>query len=186
MKIFWKIARESAKALILASLISSLGGIGLENVSVKLVTLLPILILIPAMNDMIGDFGAVISSKLTTMLYMGKVKEKRWWHSHDIGNLFVTVAIVAVLSGIYISVVSSIIAALNGFDMTLFFLIKLVITTVMTTSIMIVFMFWLSATAGFYVFKKNEDPANFLIPLTTSVADLGSMFIITLIVMFFF
>ena len=67
MKFFWKIMKESIKILILASLISSLGGIGLESVNVKLIALLPLLILLPAMNDMIGDFGAIISSRISTM-----------------------------------------------------------------------------------------------------------------------
>jgi len=186
MKIFWKIMKESIKILILASLISSLGGIGLESVSARLVALIPLLILMPAMNDMIGDFGAIISSKISTMLYLGRLKEKRWWGSHEAGDVFLTVAVVSILSAVYISLLSGAIALFRGFDLKGVFLLKLVIVTIMTTIILIVFMFWLSATAGFYTFKKNEDPSNFLIPLTTSVADLGSMLIMTSMIMWFF
>lgn len=179
MNVFWKIIKESIKVLILASLISSLGGIGLESVNAKLVALIPILILMPAMNDMIGDFGAIISSRISTMLYMGKLKEKRWWKSHVAGDLFITVAIVAIICAAYISILSGAMALLKGFSLNAVFLIKLIIVSIITTMVLIVFMFWLSATAGFYVFKKNEDPGNFLIPLTTSMADLGSMLIMT-------
>lgn len=186
MKIFWKIIKESIKILTFASLISSLGGVGLESVNAKLVALLPILILMPAMNDMMGDFGAIISSRIATLLYLGKLKEKKWWRSHVAGDLFISVGIVAVLSAVYIGLLSGAIALFKGFDLNAFFLLKLVIVTVMTTLLLVVFMFWLSATAGFYIFKKNEDPSNFLIPLTTSIADLGNMMIMTGVVMWFF
>ena len=186
MKFFWKIMKESIKILILASLISSLGGIGLESVNVKLIALLPLLILLPAMNDMMGDFGAIISSRISTMLYMGRLKEKRWWRDNTAGDLFITVAIVAVICALYISILSGAIALFKGFSLNAVFLIKLIMFSVITTIVLVVFMFWLSATAGFYVFKKNQDPANFLIPLTTSVADLGSMLIMTSMILWFF
>lgn len=186
MKIFWKIMRESTKIVIATSVISSLGGIGLEGVNQKLVTLIPFLILVPAMNDMIGDFGTIMSSRITTMLYLGKIKERGWWKAHDAGDLFVTVAVVAVLCGIYISLLSGALSLMRGFSLTPLFMFKLVLVTLMTTMLLVVFMFWLSATAGFYVFKKKKDPSNFLIPITTSIADLGSMVIISMVIMWFF
>ncbi len=36
------------------------------------------------------------------------------------------------------------------------------------------------------VYKNGEDPNNFLIPISTAVADLGSMVIFTLLVMWMF
>ena len=186
MKLLLKIIRESLKVLILASLASSIGGMTLEKVNIKLVALLPFLILIPAMNDMVGDFGSIISSRLTTMLYLGKIKEKEWWKSHEIGNLFLIVAIVAMISTLYIVLLSSAIALLGGFKLSAFFVLKLLIVAIITTTLLVVFMFWLSTTAGFYIFKKNKDPSNFLIPLTTSIADLGSMLIMSGMVLWFF
>lgn len=186
MKLLWKITKESSKILILASLISSIGGMTLEKVDVKLIALLPILILIPAMNDMIGDFGSIISSRLTTMLYMGTIKEKEWWKSHEIGNLFLVIAVVALISTIYICLLASAMALFGGFKVSAFFILKLLLVAIITTTLLIVFIFWLSATAGFYIFKKNEDPSNFLIPLTTSIADLGSMLIMSGMVLWFF
>lgn len=186
MKMFWKIFTESLKIVILTSIISSVGGVSLENINVKLVALLPFLILLPAMNDMIGNFGTILSSKLTTLLYMGKIREKGWWSSHKVGNLFLIIAVVAFLSSIYISLLACVIALLKGFELDALFVLKTLMATVMVTALLIVFMFWLTATAGFYIFKKNEDPDNFLIPITTSVADLGTMIIMSGVIYWMF
>ncbi len=179
MKIFWKIVKESMKILILASIISSLGGIGLEDIKAKLVLIVPMLILLPALNDMMGDFGTIISSRFTTMLYLGKVHEKEWWKSHAIGNLFLLVAVIALLAATYIALLSGSISLLKGYPLTASILFKTVIIALLSTAILITLMFWIAVTAGFRVYKRNEDPSNFLIPITTSVADFASMIILS-------
>lgn len=186
MKLLWKIMKESMNIVVIASIISSLGGLGLEAINKRIVLLIPIFIIIPAMNDMIGDFGAIISSRFTTMMYMGKLKERNWWKSHVLGSLFVTVAMIAVMSALYISSLGCIISLFKGFDLNAFFVFKLIAVSIITTIILVVFMFWISATAGFYVFKRRMDPANFLIPLTTSIGDFCSMLFLTISVTLFF
>jgi hypothetical protein len=80
------IIRESLYVLLPAAIISSLGGIGLEVVRTKFLTILPLVILLPALNDMVGDFGTVISSKFTIALYRGYIKEA-WWRSQFVREL---------------------------------------------------------------------------------------------------
>jgi len=179
MKIFWKITRESLKILIVASIISSLGGIGLEDIKAKFVVIIPLLILLPALNDMIGDFGTIISSRFTTMLYLGKIHEERWWKSPILGNLFLLVAAVAFIAALYISLLAGSISLLKGYPLTASILVKTVIIAVLSTAILITLMFWIAVTAGFKIYKRNEDPSNFLIPITTSVADFASMLILS-------
>ncbi|MGB9675390.1 MAG: hypothetical protein ACPLYW_02200, partial [Candidatus Nanoarchaeia archaeon] len=65
MWVIKKILRESLVILIVASILSTIGGIGLEALKTKFIFLIPLLILIPALNDAIGDFGVIISSKFT-------------------------------------------------------------------------------------------------------------------------
>ncbi|MFO8016303.1 MAG: magnesium transporter [Candidatus Woesearchaeota archaeon] len=186
MKAFWKIMNESGKLLIVTSVISSIGGVGLESINEKLVVLIPFLILVPAMNNMVGGFGTVISSRISTMLYMGELKGSNIFKSHKAGNLFILFSIISFISAVYISALASIASVLKGFDLTLVFVAKLLVVTVMITAILAVFIFWLSATAGVYIFKKDKNPDNFLIPLTTSVADLGSMLLMSGMIVWLF
>ena len=43
-----------------------------------------------------------------------------------------------------------------------------------------------SIIAGLHFYRKGEDPNNFLIPITTSIADLSNMFILSILVVLFF
>jgi len=47
-------------------------------------------------------------------------------------------------------------------------------------------IFIISAKAGSYVYKKKEDPNNFLIPISTSAADLLNIAALAILVLIFF
>ncbi|HLD49253.1 MAG TPA: magnesium transporter [archaeon] len=170
------IIRESIKILILASILSSVGGLGLQSIEKNIVAIIPLLILLPALNDMIGDFGTVVSSKFTTMLFLNKIS-KIWWRDADVKKLFRTVFFIAIISAIYIGVLASVIAGIMGFGINFDLAIKVLHISLLSTIILVSIIFFVSVAGGLWIFKRNEDPNNFLIPITTSIADLGSMII---------
>lgn len=179
------IVKESLKILILTSLISTIGGLSLQSIQTNLVTILPLLILIPALNGMIGNYGTIISSRFTTALYLGQVN-KKWWHSENLRDLFKDVIEIGIASAIYISILSMFISTLKGFVVNYFLMGKIIIISLVTSLTLITGIFLLSVYAGFYIYSKKEDPNNYLIPLTTAVADLGSMLVFSLLIRFLF
>ena len=174
--VYHVIIKESLKILILASLISALGGIGLQFLNEKFITILPLLILLPALNDMIGDYGSIISSKFTAYLYTGKIKGK-WWKSEYTHRMFFTVLTISIFSSLYIGLLSSGIAYVKGFQLTIDLMLKIIEISIASTLLLVAIIFTISITMGLYFYKKQEDPNNFLIPITTSIADLGSMLV---------
>lgn len=176
------IIKESIKILILASIISSIGGIGLQSIETKIFAILPLLIMLPALTDMIGDFGTVVSAKFTAMLYLGKVKTHNWMHDPEIKKLFRIIMSVAMISAIYLSIVSACIAVISGYTITTMLFIKVLEIALLATIFLVGIIFSLSIIGGLYIFSKHEDPNNFLIPITTSVADLGSLIIFAVLV----
>lgn len=168
------IVRESLFVLVLAAVLSSVGGIGLRSVKGELIHVLPLLILLPALNDMIGDFGTVISAKFTTMLYLGKAGE-RWWRSKDVRNLVKMLFAVALISSVYIGLLAYALAMLRGFPFSGAIMAKVLLVAIASTMILTGIIFAVALFGGAEVCRKNEDPNNYLIPLTTAVADLGSM-----------
>ena len=64
------IIKESFKMLVLAALLTSLGGLGIQGIKQNLILILPLLIILPALNAMVGNIGTVVSSKFTTALYL--------------------------------------------------------------------------------------------------------------------
>lgn len=168
--------------LIIASLLSTLGGFGIESIKQNIIFLLPLLILLPALNDMTGDYGAIIASRFTTMLYLKHIKEKNWWKSHQLHRMLGEVFIIGTFSAIYITVLASVIAWFKDFPVTWDVFQKILLIALSTTWLLVFVLFVVCVLGGFYVYKKKHDPDNYLIPLATSLADLGSMLILTVLV----
>jgi mgtE-like transporter len=176
MTLTFKIIKESLKILILASILSSIGGVSLQAIEKKLFLILPLLILLPGLNNMIGSFGTIMSSKFTTLLYLGKLNE-RWWKSKELMSTIWIIIITALISAIYIGLLSNLIAFWRGFSITPDLVVKVMFISLLATVLLVSLIICISIIAGFRVYKKNKDPDNFLIPITTSIADLGSMLI---------
>ena len=185
-KLVTKIVAESFFVLIFASVLSSIGGIGIEAVQRKIIFFLPLLIVIPALNDMIGDFGTIVASNFTTLLYLGKIHAKNWWREAEIKRLLIRITLTSLLTAVYLGGLAYALAMLRGFrfDPLLFF--KVLLTTMTITVTLVLAVCIISIIGGFYVHKHNHDPDNYLIPLATGVADLLSMVVLALMVTWLF
>jgi cation transporter-like permease len=179
------IVKESLKILIMASILSSIGGIGMESISSKLVVIIPLIILLPALNDMVGDFGCIVSSKFTTMLYLGKVGSK-WWKSRHLHTLFLVILFTSFITSVFIGVAASVIAYWSGYSLSFEVFLKVLGIAVLSNIILVSVIFTISIIGGLAIFRRNEDPNNFLIPITTSFADLFNLAIFAVLVTLFF
>jgi len=180
-----KIIKESVKILVAASIISSVGGIGFEVLKVKIAALIPLLIMLPALNDMIGDFGTIISSKFTMLLYQKKI-HKSWWKSYELGDQFRIISTIALFAAFYLGVLSVIIAYIQGAAISIVEALKVIAIAFMSTATLVMVIFFLAIVGGLWVYKRGKDPNNFLIPITTSVADFSSLILFSLMVAFLF
>lgn len=179
------IVKESVKMLILASFISGLGGAHLQTVNNKIITILPLLILLPALASLIGSFGTIVSSKFTTMLYLGKVP-KKWWQSENVHELIYVIMLIGFAAAFYIGALSYAVAYLKGFTFAHLTFLKILGVSVIATVSLIGIIVLISIIGGLWIFRKKEDPNNFLIPITTSVADFGSLLLFSAMVTWFF
>jgi len=180
-----KIIKESLGILILASVISTLGGIGLHSVQERILAILPLLIIFPALNGMVGNSGITFVSRYTTLLQQKKLGKKKLMNK-ALREHFLLILKVAVIAAFYISTLSMIIASLKGFKFDPFLYIKILAITTITTISLVLLIALISIVAGRYFAKKKEDPDNLLIPITTSIADLGAMIIFSLLTFIFF
>lgn len=180
-----KIIKESIWILLFASLISSFGGLFLENIKEMFVVIVPLIILLPTLNDMIGDYGMILSSRFTTMLFKGRI------HG-DIGEnkgfikLILKIILIATITATLATCISFIISKISGFQITGGLMVKLFFIVILDVYVLIAILCLVAFFGGKYYYKKNEDPDNFLIPLTTSIADFGNMIILTILVRLLF
>jgi len=185
MNLETRIIKESLGILILASIISTLGGIGLEMVQKKILTTLPLLILFPALNNMVGGFGIAFSSRYTTLLQQKKLGKKKFMNK-ALREHFILILKVSAIAAFYISTLSLVVASLKEFTFNPFLYLKILAVTIITTISLVSLIAVISVLAGRYFIKKKEDPDNLLIPITTSIADLGSMIIFSLLIFILF
>ena len=176
------IFKSSVKVLIFASVLSSLGGIGLQDVRGSFVTVLPLIIVLPALTDMIGDFGTLAATKFTTAVYLGKV-QGRWWKSRYTYRLFTKLFLIALFAALYVSAASYALAMTQGFHPDNGrMLLKIAEITLLTTVSLFVLIFGVSAASCKWLIKRGYEPDNVLIPITTGVADFGALLLFSYLV----
>lgn len=179
------IMKESIKIVLLASLISSLGGIVLENIKDLFVTIVPLIILLPVLNDMIGNYSIVVSSRFSTMLHEGKAKRK-WWKIIELKELFKQIIIISLLTTIMSVGIAITASIFSSYNPSILATLKITLIAITDVIFLVAILFLVSIYAGFHFYRKKEDPNNFLIPITTSIADFGNMFILSILILLFF
>ena len=178
-----KIIKESIKVLIIGSLLSSFGGMSLELIRTKLTLFLPLVIVLPALTDMVGDAGTIVVSKITTYLYLGKFKKKLL--TKFILDLFLLLLKIFSISAIYVTFLALFIGYIKeGFSFNFIFLLKMFLIILITTFTIISIIFSVALVGSRYAFRRNIDPDDLLIPITTAIADLGSLITFSLLVYF--
>lgn len=178
------IIRESIKILLFASIISSLGGLMLEHIKETFVEIIPLIILLPGLNNMIGSYGTIISSRFSTMLHEGKIKSK-WWKNKEVMHIFAQISVISLLTAALSLALSFAISGFSDYNLSMTIALKIFLIVIMDNILLVSILFLTAVFAGTYFFKKQEDPNNFLIPITTSVADFGNMAILALLVVLF-
>ena len=178
-----EIFRESILVLLLATFLGLVAGLFLNNIKENLIVVLPLVIMLPALNGMIGNYGIIVTSKITTALDEKKVKNI---HSHIIKHLFKEIIPIAIFSAIYISLLSTFIAYFKGFVFSYFILSKIIFITLITILCLVIFIFIVAIIGSLIVYKKGIDPEDVLIPITTSIADVFSIGIFSLLVSLLF
>ena len=180
-----EIVKDSMPVLLLSVLLTSFAGLALRSVLDKLLFLVPLLIMIPALNDMIGDMGSVIASKFTTGLFLGKVKGDPW-RSSFVKNLFNAKIKVALASAIYLSLLALFFSSVKGFNLDAIFAAKIILLGIVSAVIIVSILFSVAVVIGVKIFKRGEDPNNFLIPISTSIADVVTLLVVSLFAILLF
>lgn len=175
------IIKESLKILLLASIVSSVGGLALEQIKLLFVSFVPLVILVPVLNNMVGDYGTIISSKFSTMLHKGEVRGK-WWREEKLTRLLFQLMAIAVITSIASAAAAFAISLSLGYMITASIISKILLIILADVVLLVSILFLVAVLAGLYFFKKKEDPNNLLIPITTSIADFGNMVILAVLV----
>lgn len=180
------IIKESIKILLFASILSSLGGLAFENIKETFISLIPLIILFPVLNDQIGGYGGVVSSKFSSMLHEGKIEGRKWWKNKELNMLFAQILIASIITAVLGALFALVISFFSDSLINQNIAYKVFSIAIIDSLILVTILFFIAIYAGMYFFKKQEDPNNFLIPITTSIADFGNMLLLAVLIVLFF
>ena len=140
------------------------------------------LLIIPALNSLIGDISTVLVSRLTTHLYIGTLPPKIQ-KSERLKEDFYGLLITLLLSLVSLIFLGYLVGAISGIKIINPILMSFIITL---TILLIFFIMFITLFIGaIFLFKRGMDPNNFLIPFVTSLADfLTPLFLIIFIIIF--
>ncbi|MFX1504459.1 MAG: magnesium transporter [Promethearchaeota archaeon] len=149
----------------------------------KILYTIPIMLLIiPALNSLIGDISTILVSRLTTHLYIGTLAPKIQ-KSERLKEDFYGLLITILLCLGFLIFLSYIMGIMLGIEiLNPFLMITIIIITVL---LLFLIMFINLFIGAIFLFKRGIDPNNFLIPFLTSLADFLTPFFLILFIIIF-
>ena len=153
-----------------SSSISLIGGLGIESVQAKILPIIPLLIAMPALNTMVGDYAAIIAAHAVDPV---ETKRSRKQLARAIGRA-IWVNILGVL------ILSSVLAYRRGYLFDNVFILKFVGFIVFAMITVVTIMFSLTALLDKILEKRRLHPDDILIPIVTSITDVMMLGLIAL------
>jgi len=168
MEYFKKIFKESFIIVIISSMIGIVSGTFLSENQGIFYSFPIILLLLPSLNSLIGDISTILTSRLTSHLYIGIIPPKLK-KSNKLIQDFYGLLITLILSIFVLLIIGYSLGIASGIEIiNPFLIISIIIVTILFLfGIMFIFLF----ISSILLFKLGKDPNNYLIPLTTSLLD---------------
>jgi len=168
MDYFKKIFKESIIVVIMSSVMGLISGT-LLSTNEEIIYAIPIFIIIlPALNSLIGDISTILISRLTTHLYIGSIPPKVQ-PSERLKQDFIGLLLTILLSLGFLLILGYGVVFFSGMAIINPFVI--IIIVIFTIMILFFTMFITLFISAIFIFKRGKDPNNFLIPFVTSSAD---------------
>jgi len=160
----------------IASSISLIGGLGIEIVQDKLLTIVPLLIALPALNSMVGDYATLIAA------HAGDPEER----TRSKRELIKAMAPSIVIGIVFVLAMSLLLGESRGFVLSRLFVLKFVGFVTGSIIGVICIMLGLTLLLDTLLQKRQLNPDDVLIPVVTTISDIFMLGLITLAAVFLF
>lgn len=173
----WReIFKESAPLLSLMAFIGIMGGQILYEIEDTLLAIPVFLVILPMMNGLGGNLGAILGARISSGLHSGYISPNLF--DKEMG---VNVYLTTIMGGItYTTVALGVAASTSVIDLNVM-AVNLILIIVGAGAIITVSTVLLTVLVSLWSYKKRLDPDNIVIPVITTLADFIS--IIALFVM---
>lgn len=152
-----------------ASSISMLGGLALESAFEKLLPIVPLIIALPALNTMVGDYATVIASFQEFGMDKQTTKE------------LVRAIIKSIIINIFsVILLSAVIAIMRGYSLDASFVLRYIAFVGFAISFTVLAIWIITVAMKRILVKRHHNVEDVLIPVITSVTDVLMLVLISL------
>src|SRR5688500_12532602 len=144
-----------------ASAVSLIGGIGLQVVEHQLLPLVPLLIALPALNTMIGDYSTIIAAHAGDPFERSRSKKE----------LAIAISWSVIINIVGVIALSLLLAIKRGYAPDYAFIVTFSLLVVGAILTCVAFMFFLTFLLDKIMERHRLNPDDILIPVVTSVSD---------------
>lgn len=159
-----------------AAAVSLIGGIGLESVSDELVLVVPLLVAVPSLNNLAGDYAAIsaahVSDPLENARDLRSVRKAINW-----AMLINVVGIVAISCGI---------AVFRGYALDAWFVLRFGLFVGLAVWSVVCGIFWVNRVLNRLLKSHRLNSDDILIPVATALADIAMLSLATLAIVTIF
>jgi cation transporter-like permease len=160
----------------IASSISLIGGIGIEVVQEKLLSIVPLLIALPGLNSMVGDYATLIAA------HAGDPEERTRSHGDLIKAMLPSIGI----NILFVFTMSTVLAAQRGYALTPLFMGTFAAFVVFSILAVIAIMLVITLALDALLRNRPLNPDDVLIPIVTTISDIFMLGLIALAAWFLF
>jgi len=169
-RVFGRTLIEGGPMVLVSSLLGIFGGVALASLRGEIEKRPSVLMLYPALIDTLGDIGSILGTMETTKLALGYVTSF-WETIREMFTDLVSVETAAAVMHVIFGLAAFLLGRETGLTPDLVLLIKIALVSNLMSFLLISLLSLLIATQ---TFKHGLDPDNFVIPLVTSVSDVGA------------
>jgi cation transporter-like permease len=160
----------------IASSLSLIGGIGIELVSEKLLPIVPLVIVLPALNSLVGDYATLIAA------HAGDPSERDRSRSDLVKAMLPSLLVNCLFiigAGLFLS-------ERRGYGLHLAFVITFVAFIVLSIIAVVSAMFFLTYILDKILVNHHLNPDDVLIPIITTISDILMLGLIALSAVYLF
>lgn len=162
--------------LLALSLVELGSGVVLDAVQEIYLERPTLLVILPVMIAMGGNLGAILSSRLSTMLHLGtielEVTDRVIW-----GTVLGIVALAATVFAA-LGVAATAIGRLTGGSMSLATTLGITMTSGMALAAVVIVV---SLAATYAAYRYGADPDDVVVPIVTNVCDVSGILVLTVV-----
>jgi len=160
----------------ISSSLSLIGGLGIEAVSDKLLPIVPLIIILPALNSLVGDYATLIAA------HAGNPKER----NRSKFDLIKAMAPAIVVSCSFIIISGLFLSSQRGFALHTSFVLTYIAFIILSIIAVLAIMFFLTFLLDKILEEHKLNPDDVLIPIVTTISDIFMLGLIALSAIYIF